>query len=125
MTHFLSEPRRENLKAALIKLSMPETLADEFTSFPDDVKEIDRRLAATTSQSADYARRLAASEVNEEIAVLTVFILTCITIMNAYKDEARDRKLTGKDLPLWLSIAKEAASDLAEVKDALTKVSIN
>lgn len=121
MKYFLSDERRQSLHKSLTDLGMPTNMAGFFTSFSDDIPAIDLHMTAITSQSADLAQQLTASEDEEEVKTLSAFILADIAILVTYKAEASDRELDGTSFPSWLAATRQSDQQVSGLKDKLHK----
>jgi len=116
MAIFLREQRRTALIDNLTKLSMPRAEAENYASFGDDLKRLDKTLSALVRRVGERCERLRETAHDDQCEA---FLQADLCIYGAYTAEVNER-----DLPalLFPKTTREVASSLRVIDH--TKASI-
>lgn len=97
MTTFLPEDIRDRLIDALTELGMPQQMAEEFASWPDDADTMDLNLTAMINRAAGYRDQITAGDKS-----VTKYLLADVFCLMSYMGRAEERGWNKLQLPMML-----------------------
>jgi hypothetical protein len=106
--YFLSEQRRNNLVADLVKLTMPHNMATSIASLPNDWGLVDQIMVDHVRQIMQHAEDIAKADVNDLALIrqLGTFLHADLLLVEAVKAEAEKRGLCREiSFPRWVEAA--------------------
>ena len=121
---FLNEERKTALVEKLCALSMPESLAGWFASWPDDHATLDAQLTAAVENCIKWCQDYTDLEEDappEAATALVQFTLADLVIMDVYSDEIKERGLNGpENFPVFNKAIRENMAKLDGMAAALS-----
>lgn len=94
MGTFLNALDRNKLVDALTELGMPQDMAEEFASWPDDADQMDINMTATVNQVADYKEKLDAGDKS-----VTKRMVAGVVMLISYMQRIEERGWNQLQLP--------------------------
>ena len=94
MGTFLRDETRERLVEVLTSLGMPQDMAEEFASWPDDADQIDINLTAMVNQTAYYKDKFDTGDKS-----VRKFILANAILLISYMNRVQERSWNELQLP--------------------------